>query len=140
MSGIRRPELYHLSRLGQEVADALTEYFAPVDGRPRSRATLILPYLLGVLLDDLAQPANYRSARHERMVGELLDALRARAIDPCVSWRMMRFPEGFGSLIELTRIASAEDAEDIEREARGKVAALVGEIRRGALQVPELGL
>ncbi|MGZ3696039.1 MAG: hypothetical protein ACXWQO_18420, partial [Bdellovibrionota bacterium] len=132
MSGVKAAEIQKLSILGKETAEVLSEYFGQLRGEAKSRASLIIPYLMGVLLDDLAQPANYGSKRHLKVLAELAKALRLNFIDPKARMRIFRFPETFGSLIEFTRFSSDETVAD---QAGAQVQRLASDILAGALRV-----
>src|SRR6185312_15213328 len=53
ISGVRHEEVQKLALLGERIADSIERYFDGIRAQARTRASLIIPYLVGVLLDDL---------------------------------------------------------------------------------------
>ncbi len=92
----------HFCDLFLEVQTILNAVFA--DAKAPSRRQLIVSYLIGVLLDDLAQPKWYGSSAHAHLVRSALSALQDAA-RPCVAVCVepLILPPTFHSLVEALR-------------------------------------
>lgn len=87
---------------------------------------MVLPYTIGVVLDDLAQPPSYGSASHSLALEVLLQALRKKQIDPELPMVLQIFPKNFEKIIQLSRHSQTERVEVEEA-----VVGLIGEIFDG---------
>ncbi len=95
-----------------------------------SLAALILPYTIGVVLDDLAQPPSYASKSHLAVLEVLLRRLAKKEISANGKQVLLRFPESFQQIIELSRTSNIENSpEEIERV----VGEMMAEILRASL-------
>jgi hypothetical protein len=119
-----------LAARGADVHAKLQQYFEGVE-KP-SLPALILPYIAGVLLDDLAQPPSYDDPTREIALKHVIDAISSRAIIPDQKQILMRFPESFAKLIDLARL---RPLAEVQQFAKTYVAHLVDEIRLGSLML-----
>lgn len=107
IAGITGTGMVELSARGREVRELLENYFGEAK-RPRPYG-LVLPYALGLLIDDLAQPMNYLHPGRALVVSLLMDAIRNRRIDPSEDRILMKYPRAYEKLIELARQAAHEE-------------------------------
>ena len=68
-----------------------------------SVASLIIPYTIGVVLDDLAQPPTYGSQSHALFLDLLLEQLRGFPIRPDQPVVLAQFPSQFAEVIRASR-------------------------------------
>lgn len=99
--GINNKSWVLLKQQADLVFHAIRNYFKNVD-KP-SIASMILPYTIGVVLDDLAQPPTYGSASHFAFLDVLLDSLYCQAIAPDLKTILTEFPSGFEHIITGSR-------------------------------------
>ena len=109
-AGVRAQEWRELQGHAARVHTAISNYFASVS-RP-SIAALILPYTIGVVLDDLAQPPSYGSRSHLAVLDELLRELEGRTIPANLSTLLTEFPGQFQKIIEMSRIPEAQQNQE----------------------------
>lgn len=127
-AGVRADAWLGLKQSAARVRLTIETYFASV--RQPSIASLILPYTIGVILDDLAQPPTYDSPAHLAMLDALLEELDRRTIPADLPTYIREFPGAFQGVIELSRTPGIErEPERIRKETRG----LADEIRRHSL-------
>jgi hypothetical protein len=124
ISGLKGKEWDEIEKDAARVRKSLEIYFLGV--KKPSVGALILPYLTGVVLDDLAQALVYRSPGHLAVLNELLRVLDARELAPGLGGRLVTFPEKFNAIVELAR---SSDVDQIERVVQDKVRGLMDEIR-----------
>ena len=124
VAGIRSDAFADLGGHARTVHFALQKYFQN-EANP-SVASLIIPYTIGVVLDDLAQPPTYASTNHQLMLTALLQALDRIRLSPRVSTYLVRFPETFEQII---RAARGEQGALSYRSAGRIVENLIGEIQ-----------
>jgi hypothetical protein len=117
-----------LKVLAQNVHETLLEYFKSVP-KPTISA-LILPYTIGVILDDLAQPPSYGSKSHQALLTELLLRVAQKQIPANISTLLTDFPKSFQDIIELSRRGGIEKNK---REIVRIVNALIREILEASL-------
>ncbi len=98
------------------------------DTKP-SISALILPYTIGVVLDDLAQPPSYSSKNHIAVLNELLSAINKNEIPVNLPTILTQFPENFQKIIELSRIKKIEDKSD---KIRMTINSLIQEILKNS--------
>lgn len=122
-----------LKQKAQQVFDTLRDYFNSVP-KP-SIAALILPYTAGVILDDLAQPPSYSSSHHIAVLDELLSRITKREISASFPTLLIRFPESFQKIIELSRVPEIEKNPFAIKEC---INSLIQEIRNSAFGVQQL--
>ena len=80
IAGVKRSAWPELQSRGRAARILFETYFAK-SARPAPFA-LVLPYALGMLLDDLAQPMNYESMSRRHVVELLMEAIGSERIDP----------------------------------------------------------
>jgi hypothetical protein len=114
VAGMKRSAIDALQALGAESKRRFERYFGQTSDPPVY--TLVLPYAAGVLLDDLAQPANYDSIGRRLVFDEVMRALDERAIDPTERRLLTRFPEGYERLIQMARDPDSEFVRDNAKE------------------------
>ena len=100
-AGIDRPHWPLLQQNAQKVYDTIKSYFGSVV-KP-SIASLILPYTLGVVLDDLAQPPSYSSKSHLMTLDLLISKISKNEIRADVATLLTEFPASFQKIIDLSR-------------------------------------
>ncbi len=119
VAGVRRARWNLVRAQADRAHRAIEAFFA--GGKSPTIASLILPYTIGVVLDDLAQPPSYGSASHGLVLEVLLEELERRRIPPGEPATLLRFPKPFERVIAASRNpASARN--------RPAVRALVGEM------------
>lgn len=106
IAGVDRHHWKLLKQNAQRVYESLQKYFYQTT-RP-SVASLILPYTIGVVLDDLAQPPSYSSPGHLAVLDELLSQLDRNIVPPHLKTMLMQFPSSFQQIIELSRMPGIE--------------------------------
>jgi hypothetical protein len=117
-----------LAPRGDEVHKTLQHYFAGV--MHPSLPALILPYVAGVLLDDLAQPPSYDDPTRSIPLRYVMDAISSREIAPNSKQVLTRFPTSFEKLIDLARL---RPLVEVRESAKKLVDNLVAEIRQNSL-------
>ncbi|MGZ3772645.1 MAG: hypothetical protein ACXVCY_14755 [Pseudobdellovibrionaceae bacterium] len=116
-----------LQDLANTVYLTIHKYFSAVE-KP-SIAALILPYTIGVILDDLAQPPSYGSVSHIAVLKELLIALEQRLVPPDLPAILQDFPPSFQNVITLSRSHDlAKNKNENKNKIAETVAALITEI------------
>ncbi len=90
-----------LKKNAQRVFNAISSYFTSTS-KP-SISALILPYTIGVILDDLAQPPSYSSKNHIAVLDELLCKISENEIPASLPTMLTQFPESFQKIIDLSR-------------------------------------
>ncbi len=131
IAGIKRSEWLELKKTAQTVLSALSNYFQNIS-RP-SLASLILPYTIGVVLDDLAQPPSYSSQSHLAVLSALLDHLEKKEILPKSPVQLLKFPTSFQKIIELSRTSFALQSELVINTS---IQSLVNEIQTATVLIP----
>lgn len=106
IGGVDRAHWDLLRKIANEVFESLHAYFS-LTPNP-SVSSLILPYTIGVVLDDLAQPPSYSSAGHLAVLKELLSQVDKRAIPPDLKTMLIQFPSSFQKIIELSRTSGID--------------------------------
>jgi hypothetical protein len=106
LAGLRAERWPALKVQANRAHSAIRTYFHSAE-KP-SIASLIVPYTLGVVLDDLAQPPSYDSPSHLAVLDSLLQALLTTAIDPSLKTLLTEFPPQFEKLIALSRLKGSE--------------------------------
>ena len=107
IAGIDCTEWPLLKKKADEVYSSITDYFKTAP-RP-SISSLIVPYTIGVVLDDLAQPPSYSSKSHLAFLDELLVRLNRNEIPANFSTLLIEFPGSFQNIINLSRTAGVEN-------------------------------
>lgn len=123
-AGVRSEVWVELKPFADRVHRGISEYLRGVS-RP-SIAALILPYTLGVVLDDLAQPPSYGSKSHIAVLEELLREIERRPIPANFPTLLRKFPTQFQTIIDLSRTFG------IERDP-GRITATVRQMSREIL-------
>lgn len=101
IAGMRPETWQELQARGKKMREIFENYFQGVKN-PAPYA-LVLPYALGMLLDDLAQPMNYHSESRLHVVKLLADAIQSRAIRPDANPYLLKYPPSIETLIQLAR-------------------------------------
>lgn len=101
IAGVDRGHWLLLQHQAQRVFKILQDYFSQTS-KP-SVSSLILPYTIGVILDDLAQPPSYGSLGHLAVLEELLVQVEQKVIPADLKTMLTQFPASFQKIIELSR-------------------------------------
>ncbi len=131
IAGIDQKHWPLLKRNAERVYEAINSYFKSVS-KP-SISALILPYILGVVLDDLAQPPSYSSKNHIAVLDELLRKISKNEIPANLPTLLAQFPESFQKIIDLSRTSNIDQKLD---EIKTAVNLLVQEILNSSLVNP----
>lgn len=107
IAGINRSHWPLLKQNAERVYQTMSSYFKSAS-RP-SIAALILPYTMGVVLDDLAQPPSYSSKSHIAVLDELLRKISMREIPANLPTLLIQFPGSFQKIIDLSRKPNIEN-------------------------------
>lgn len=132
VAGIDRNSWPLLKRNGERVYEAISSYFRSA-AKP-SISALILPYTIGVVLDDLAQPPSYSSKSHIAVLDELLSKLLMNEIPANLPRLLTQFPASFQNIIDLSRTPNIEQKP---AEIKSTVDRLIQEIRISSLVSPD---
>jgi hypothetical protein len=124
IAGVKASAWPSLASQATEVRETLEDDFGAI--QIPTIASLVIPYTVGVLLDDLAQPPNYDAPGRRIMIDEGLRVIRSRRIDPTQPRVLMRFPKGYERAI---RLARDTDLNRVRNEAKQTMDALVTEIQ-----------
>ncbi len=109
----------------ERVNTAIAWYFKSVS-KPNISA-LILPYTIGVVLDDLAQPPSYSSKTHLAVLDELLYRISKNEITPDLPSLLTQFPESFQTIIDLSRSArTVKGSVEIKNAVQAMVQEILG--------------
>lgn len=131
VAGLDRNHWPLLKRNAERVYDAISSYFRSV-AKP-SISALILPYTIGVVLDDLAQPPSYSSKNHIAVLDELLLKISMNEIPANLPTLLTQFPSSFEKIIDLSRTPNIEQKP---AEIKAAVDLLMLEIRSASLVSP----
>ena len=112
-----------LQERGTVVRDILDKYFETIQNP--SITSLVLPYVAGVLLDDLAQPPSYDDETRSIPLDLVCAELAKGSIDPRERRVLTKFPEHYEKLIDLARF---KGVGDVRRLASGYVRTMVEEL------------
>jgi hypothetical protein len=113
-----------LQARGKRVKDVLSDFLA--DTPNPWIGSLILPYIAGILLDDLAQPPVYEAETRSIPLEYVLQAIESRMITPDETGVLMKYPAHHEKIIELARFGSVAQ---VRAQAKGLVQGLINEIR-----------
>lgn len=127
VAGLRREAWPELAARGARTRDVFRRYFESID-RPAPFAA-VLPYALGMLLDDLAQPMNYASESRKHVVELLIGAIEGRVIEPRESPYLLKYPPSIERLIMTAR---SDDPARAYRDGSRILSDVVKELRRYA--------
>jgi hypothetical protein len=120
-----------LREQAQRVHEGISRYFKKTK-RP-SIASLILPYTVGVILDDLAQPPTYGSSGHALFLEILLEHLERQSVPADLPTVLTKFPKQFEKIIECSRReVIGDDAAARQSESAALVGQLVHEIQQAS--------
>ena len=128
IAGIQKKDWTSLRTVADSVFQAVESYFRSTV-RP-SIAAAILPYTIGVVLDDLAQPPSYGSKSHLAVLDELIGELAAKSVNPDQTTLLTSFPKSFQNIIDLSRTNGIELKRDIIKTTVGH---MIREIRSASL-------
>jgi hypothetical protein len=127
VAGVRREAWKKLRVDAERVYQAIRRYFIQISSP--SVASLVLPYTIGVVLDDLAQPPTYGSRSHMRTLDLLLGELDRNSIPPHLPTVLTKFPPQFEKIIEASR-----DPKASPTDLKKMVSAMVTEIQKASLR------
>lgn len=128
VAGLRKSAWPELEARGRAARLLFEEYFVGIQN-PAPYA-LVLPYVLGMLLDDMAQPMNYNSESRRFVIDLLMDAIRSKVIHPERGAYLMKFPDNFERLINLAR---ADKVVETRSRAPGLLTDLIQELNAHAV-------
>jgi|GEM_PF-4706055 len=131
IAGIDRNHWPLLAKNAERVFQAIHSYFQSAP-KP-SVSALILPYTIGVVLDDLAQPPSYSSNHHLAVLDELLRKISRNEIPANLPTLLTQFPMSFQKIIDLSRTKYIEQRPT---EIKAAVNDLVQEILNASLKYP----
>ena len=131
VAGVDRNHWPLLKRSAERVYEAIYTYFKSAS-RP-SISALILPYTIGVVLDDLAQPPSYSSKNHLAVLNELLWEISKNEIPANLPTLLTQFPESFQKIIDLSRTPNMEQKPT---EIKSTISLFVQEILSASLVNP----
>jgi len=123
VAGVKRSAWPELTARGKAARLLFEDYFAGLS-QPAAIA-LVLPYALGMLLDDLAQPMNYESQSRRYVVDLLMETIRTRRIEGHSNAYLLKYPPSVEKLIFLAR---SDDLAKAHAEAKGLLHDLVAEL------------
>jgi len=131
IAGVDRNHWPLLKKNAGKVYEAISSYFKST-AKP-SISALILPYTIGVVLDDLAQPPSYSSKNHIAVLDELLLKISMNEIPANLPTLLTQFPGSFQRIIDLSRTLNIEQKP---AEIKSTVNRLIQEIRSSSLVSP----
>lgn len=123
IAGMQKSAWPELEKSGKAARILFENYFAGIF-RPVPYS-LVLPYALGMLLDDLAQPMNYHSQSRRFVVELLMQAIQSRKLDSKSTAYLLKYPP---SLEELIVLARADDFAQTEKKAEDLLESLISEV------------
>ena len=131
IAGLKAERWPLLREQAQKVHEGISRYFKNTE-RP-SIASLILPYTVGVILDDLAQPPTYGSSGHALFLEILLEHLVRQSVPADLPTVLTKFPKQFEKIIECSRReVLGVDATALRSESIALVDQLVQEIQQAS--------
>ncbi|MEN0060250.1 MAG: hypothetical protein AAGB31_15535 [Bdellovibrio sp.] len=128
IAGIDRDHWPLLKKNAEKVYTAISSYFNSTS-KP-SISALILPYTIGVVLDDLAQPPSYSSKNHMAVLDELLGRISKNDVPANLPTLLTQFPESFQKIIDLSRTPNVE--QDLDR-VKATINMMVQEILKASV-------
>lgn len=131
VAGIDQNHWPLLKKNAERVYEAIDSYFKSAP-KP-SISALILPYTIGVVLDDLAQPPSYSSKNHIAVLDELLWKISSNEIPANLPTLLTQFPGSFQKIIDLSRTPNIEQKP---AEIKATINFLVQEILGASLVNP----
>lgn len=131
VAGIDRNHWPLLKKNAEKVYESIYSYFRSAP-KP-SISALILPYTIGVVLDDLAQPPSYSSKNHIAVLDELLRKISRNEIPANLQTLLTQFPESFQKIIDMSRTPNIEQKPN---EVKAAINDLVREILNASLVNP----
>ncbi len=125
IAGVNQVHWPLLKYNAERVYTAIASYFNSVP-KPNISA-LILPYTIGVVLDDLAQPPSYSSKSHLAVLEELLSRISKNEIPAQLPILLTQFPRTFQTIIDLSRSARAvEGSIEIKKAVQAMIQEILG--------------
>ncbi len=115
IAGIKSSHWPLLKENASKVSSAIKNYFQNVE-KP-TIASLILPYTLGVVLDDLAQPPSYSSKSHIATLDLLITELEQNRVPANLKTVLAEFPASFQKIIEISRTSGIEKNPEVIQAA-----------------------
>ena len=119
IAGVKKSAWPELQARGKNARILFEAYFN--ENRNPVPYALVLPYALGMLLDDLAQPMNYESESRRYIVDLLMTEIRAKRIKANVSPFLLKYPPSIESLILLARSDDVKKTREIAKDTLNQV-------------------
>ncbi len=129
IAGTQSSDWDEVSVYGNELKQHLSHYFR--DAKNPSMSALILPYMAGIMLDDLAQPPCYGALTRRHVLAEIIKKIDPDVISPRESRTQFRFPESYEKIIQLARFS---DEKTVLQQTRPLIDQLVEEIYAGSFR------
>lgn len=130
IAGTQRENWNFLSQLAGRVANVIETSLH--HSSPEGLGARVIPYLLGVLLDDLAQPTHAAEPGRIRMIQEGLKIMSTTHLARLSHGTLIQFPLLFSEVLKLGR---SESVAKIETEAHSAFASLLQEIRANSVSI-----
>ncbi len=128
IAGVDKNHWPLLKQTAHRVYESISAYLKSVS-KP-SISALILPYTLGVVLDDLAQPPSYGSKSHLAVIDNLILRISRNEIPANLPTLLTQFPESFQKIIDISRATGIEQRPD---EIKNTIDSLIREIQRASV-------
>lgn len=125
IAGLKKAAWSELQLRGEKSFDLLEAF--SLESKKLQPYALVLPYLLGVIMDDLAQPANYESWSRKYIFDLIFNSIQRRDIGSRESRLLFHFPPAYEELIDLAR---SEDIRAVEERAPAVFGQLIKELRQ----------
>ena len=123
MAGTQGAAWSSLALEGEKLGKLLREYF---DDAPNPNlSSKFLPYIAGIMLDDLAQPPCYGAETRRLVLREVMKHIHRAQISPADNRVQFKFPETYEKLIQLARFSNQSQ---VSEQAASLVNRLVKEI------------
>lgn len=90
-----------------EVNETIFDYLG--DTKSAWLGALVLPYVAGILLDDLAQPPVYNAITRTFPLDLVLQSIRSKKINPHLSAKLLRYPAHHEKIIRLARFGAQDE-------------------------------
>lgn len=127
VAGVRSGAWEKLRPNAERLYQSVRRYFEATPAP--TLASLILPYTIGVVLDDLAQPPTYGSKSHGLALDLLLNELDKHSIPPNLPTVLAKFPPQFAKIIETSR-----DSKGSAADLKNLISDMITDIQRSSLR------
>ena len=128
IAGIKEEAWPELQSRGKAARILFEDYFSDI--RDPVPIALVLPYALGMLLDDLAQPMNYNSLSRKYVVELLMEVIRTNKVNSKLRAYLLKYPPSIEKLINLAR---ADDLVETRKKASGVLSDLIRELHANSV-------